>query len=391
PYAATILQTPAAFKPQLPEKVPMKELVLEVIPDLERPELFFYDKGLRCTFAYQAQKAPLVFLIPGAGGSNKAPRMMTLMKALHQAGFHVIVLPSPTHPNFIISASQRHIPGDLTEDAADLYHAMETAWREVKDEVEVSDFYLAGFSLGGTESAFVAKLDEERKTFNFKKVLMVNPAVSLHSSIGQIEGLLDKVPGGKGQIIRFFNNTMDKFSRFYQRGQFVAFNDEFLYRVYQERLLTPEEAAGLIGVVYRLGSANMIFTSDVMTKGGYVVPRNRELSDTDSLTDYFRVSVHLSFFQYIDEYFYPSYQRLHPTVSREQLRETEGFKSIEGYLKSSGKFGVMTNQNDFILTPGDLDYLRQLFGDRVKIYPSGGHGGNFEYRDNVAYAVGFFK
>ncbi|HJV65797.1 MAG TPA: alpha/beta hydrolase, partial [Geomonas sp.] len=47
PYAATILQTPAAFKPQLPEKVPMKELVLEVIPDLERPELFFYDKGLR--------------------------------------------------------------------------------------------------------------------------------------------------------------------------------------------------------------------------------------------------------------------------------------------------------------------------------------------------------
>ena len=85
------------------------------------------------------------------------------MKALYQAGFHVITLPSPTHPNFIISASQSSIPGDLTEDAADLYRAMETAWNEVKGDIEVSSFYLGGYSLGATQAAFVAKLDEERR------------------------------------------------------------------------------------------------------------------------------------------------------------------------------------------------------------------------------------
>jgi hypothetical protein len=51
----------------------------------------------------------------------------------------------------------------------------------------------------------------------------------------------------------------------------------------------------------------------------------------------------------------------------------------------------MTNDNDFILAPGELDYLRQLFGERTKVYPRGGHLGNLEYRDNMAYFVEFFK
>jgi hypothetical protein len=391
-YMATILQTPPALKPELPKEVPFKQLVLEVIPDLKIPEVFFYNEGLRYTFAYQDKKAPLVFVIAGTGADNTAPRLMTMMKALYQAGFHVIILPSPTHPNFIVSASHSHVPGDLTEDAADLYWAMETVLRKVKSDIEISDFYLTGFSLGATEAAFVAKLDDERKSINFRKVLMINPAVSLYNSIGQIEGLLDKIPGGKDHIVRFFNETMDKFTRYYHRGEFVELGGgEFLFKALQDEVLEKEERGGLIATVFRTELASLIFASDVMTNGGYVVPKNRVLSNTDSLKDYFWVSVHLSFFQYFDEYFYPYFQKKRPGLTKEALIEAESLKSIEGYLKSSDKFGVMTNENDFILKPGELDYLKQLFGDRAKIYPIGGHGGNFEYKDNLAYAVGFFK
>lgn len=391
PYAATIVGTPPSLKLQLPKKVPVKELVLDVIPDLKRPDVFFYDEGLRCAVACQKQKAPLVFLIAGTGSSHLAPKLMTLMKAFYQAGFHVVTLPSPTNTNFIISASHSHVPGDLTEDAADLYWAMENIWRKMKEDVEVSDFYLSGYSLGGTQAAFVAKLDEERKSFNFRKVLMINPAVNLYNSIGQIEGLLDKIPGGKANITDFFNNTLDKFTDFYKRGQFVALNDEFLFKVYQEQLISKEEAGGLIGVVFRVASAGMIFSSDVMTNGGYVVPKNRVLSSTDSLGDYFRVSIHLSFFDYFNEYFFPYLQKKRPGLTREALIEQQGLKNIEEYLKSSRKFGVITNENDFILAPGELAYLKQLFGDRAKIYPRGGHLGNFDYKDNLAYTVDFFK
>jgi hypothetical protein len=128
-----------------------------------------------------------------------------------------------------------------------------------------------------------------------------------------------------------------------------------------------------------------------MTNSGYVVPKNRVLSPTDSIADYFQVSTRLSFFDYFNEYYYPHFQKMRPGLTKQALAEAGSLRSIEGYLKSSAKFGVMTNENDFILTSEDLDYLRQLFGERAMIYPVGGHLGNLEYKDNLAYIVEFFK
>jgi hypothetical protein len=31
-----------------------------------------------------------------------------------------------------------------------------------------------------------------------------------------------------------------------------------------------------------------------------------------------------------------------------------------------------------------------MFGDRARIHPKGGHVGNLDYRDNVAYIIEFF-
>jgi hypothetical protein len=390
-YEATILGTPASLMPKFPAKMRTRQLVLEVIPDRQKPPIFFYDEGLRCTLAYQKQKAPLVFLIAGAGSSDQAPKLLTMMKALYQAGFHVITLPSPSHANFIISASQSGVPGDLTEDAADLYRAMESAWNKVKGDIEVSTFYLGGYSLGASQAAFVAKLDEERRVFNFGKVLMINPPVSLYSSVTRIEEMLKEIPGGSKKQGIFFNRMLSKFSQFYRFGNFVAINDDFLYAMYTEGLYSHEETGGLIALTYRINLAGMIFSSDVLTNSGYVVPKNRVLSSTDSLFDYFLVSTHLSFYDYFNEYFYPYFEKKRPGLTKQALIEAQSLKSIEGYLKSSTKFGMMTNENDFILTKAELDYLRQLFGERAKIYPRGGHLGNLEYKENLAYMVAFFK
>ena len=390
-HEATILGTPVSLMPVFPVKMRTRKLELDVIPDREKPPIFFYDKGLRCTFAYQEKKAPLIFLIAGAGASDRASKLMTMMKAFHQAGFHVITLPSPSNANFIISASQSKIPGDITEDAADLYRAMETAWKQVKGDVEVSSFHLCGYSLGASQAAFVAKLDEERRVFNFCKVLMINPPVSLYSSAARIEELLKQIPGGAKMQGIFFNNMLSKFSHFYRYGNFIAINDEFLYAMYSEKLFSHEETAGLIGLTYRINLAGMIFSSDVMTNSGYIVPQNRVLSPTDSIFDYFLVSTHLSIFDYFNEYLYPYFQKRRPGLTKQAYIESLSIRSIEGYLKSSAKFGMMTNENDFILTKEELGYLRQLFGERAKIYPRGGHLGNLEYKENLAYMVDFFK
>jgi pimeloyl-ACP methyl ester carboxylesterase len=389
-YEATILGTPAALMPKFPAKMRTRQLVLDVIPGREKPPIFFYDVGLRSTFAYQKGRAPLVFLIAGAGSTDQAPKLLTMMKAFYQAGYHVITLPSPSNANFVISASTSRIPGDLSDDSKDLYRAMESAWDKVKGDIEVSDFNVCGYSLGGTQAAFVAKLDEDRKVFNFRKVLLINPSVSLYSSITRIEQLLKNLPGGAKKEGAFFNRMLAKFGAYYRYGDFVAINDDFIYSIYQDKLFTPQETAGLVALAYRINLAGMIFSSDVMTGGGYVVSRNRELKVTDSLFDYFLVSCHLSFFDYFNEYFFPHFLKERPGLTKEALIASESLKSIDAYLRTSPKFGVMTNENDFILAPEELGYLKELFGTRAKIYPRGGHLGNLEFKDNLEYMVGFF-
>jgi len=224
-YEATIMGTPASLMPEFTGKMHIRQLVLDVIPNRQKPPIFFYDKGVRSLFAYQKQKAPLVFLIAGAGASDRSAKLVAMTKSFYQAGFHVITLPSPSTTNFIISASQNSIPGDLAEDATDLYRAMETAWGQVKGDIEVSSFHLCGYSLGGTQAAFVAKLDDERRVFNFRKVLMINPAVSLYSSATRIEELIKQIPGGHKKQGIFFNRMLSRFSEFYRYGNFVAIND----------------------------------------------------------------------------------------------------------------------------------------------------------------------
>lgn len=391
PYGATVLGTPAGFKTDLPEKITIRRLVLEPISHTSKPDIFYYDDGVRCTFVRQDGKAPLIFIIAGTGAGDQSEKQLILMKAFHQAGFHVVTLPSPSHPNFIISASRSHIPGDLAEDAADLYWVMKNVWDRIKDDIQVSGFYLSGYSLGGTQAAFVSRLDEERKLFNFRKVLLLNPAVSLYDSMSRIEALLDGIPGGSANMIRFTNRMLDRFTEFYLQGQYVAFNDNFLYDAYASHVFSGEEAEGIIGVSFRLSSAAMIFSSDIMTNGGYVVPKNRVLSFRDDLSDYFRVSVHLSFLDYFNEYFCPYFLKKRPGLTREALIASQSLRSIEPYLKASTKLGVVTNADDFILSQDDLGYLKRLFGERARIYPHGGHMGNLEYRDNLAYTINFFK
>ena len=390
-YEATILGTPSNLIPTFPAKIPTRQLLLDVVPGRKKPPVFFYDDGLSCTFAYQKKKAPLIFLIAGSGSNDRASKLLTMMKAFYQAGFHVITLPSPSHANFIVSASKSRVPGDLSEDAADLYRVMELAWKEVRGDIEVSSFDLCGYSLGGSEAAFVAKLDEERKLFNFRKVLMINPSLSLYGAATRIEDLLKKIPGGPEQEGAFFNSMLTKFSQYYHYGNFIDINEDFLYAIYQSRLFTPEETGGLIGLTFRLSLAGMIFASDVMTNSGYVVPKNRVLSATEPLSDYFLVSTHLSYFDYFNEYFYPHFLKERPGLTKEALAKSETLWSIDGYLRSSAKFGVMANENDFLMTPAELAYLKQLFGERAKVYPRGGHLGNLEYKENLAYMVAFFQ
>jgi hypothetical protein len=393
PYEATILPTPADLKAILPDKIDVQDLELTVFPERKIPDVFWYNERLYYSLAAQKHKAPVMFVIAGTGARYDSPKAQMMRNAFFGAGFHVICLSSPTHPNFITTASSMAAPGDIRSDSRDLYRVMTLIWEKAKTKIDASDFYLSGYSLGGSQAAFIAMLDETLKNFNFKKALMINPPISLYDSAVRIDQLLvDNIPGGISHFDDFYRSLMKNIENQYVYGDFVDLNHEFFYHAFDKILPSEPEQKAAIGFSFRISAANIIFVTDVMTNSGWIVPQNLELTKSSSTTDYSKIASRAGGFAfYAENLLLPVLQKDNPGLTLAQLIQQSSLTSIEDYLKNSDKVGLVTNEDDFILALGDIDHLKRIFQARARIYPRGGHCGNMDYKDNVAYMVEYFK
>jgi hypothetical protein len=180
-------------------------------------------------------------------------------------------------------------------------------------------------------------------------------------------------------------------SEVYSPSDQLVLNDDLVYQLYRRRPPPDSTLEALIGAAFRLSSVDLVFASDVLTDSGLVVAPGQELSVTDSLTPYFKAASQLSFEDYALHILYPYYARAAPDLSFEQLVEINSLRAIEGYLRTASNVALMHNTDDILLAEGDIDYLRDVFGERAQIYRRGGHSGNMAYVDNVARMLAFLS
>lgn len=391
PLEATVMELPPYYHAKIPKKVPTKTFKIKVFPEREIPDVFWYENGLTCSLAYQKEKAPLVFVIAGTGAKYNSLKVVNLQKALHQAGYHVLAISSPTHMQFIINASSTMTPGHLYEDAKDLYRVMELAMDRVKKKIEVSSYHLTGYSLGGIQSAFVAMLDDKEKVFNFERVLMINPPVNLYNSVTILDQLLlDNIPGGVDNLGSWMDEVMQKLADAQKEMGYFELSGDYIYKAYKRFPPREDFLASLVGVGFRMSSTDMIFTADVMKGGGYITPKNVGMSNSTSLTQYHMVGNRISFDDYFEEHFLPFFQKQDKSLTKQKMIDMLSLRHIESYLRSTPKIGLLHNEDDIILQPGEIEYLDDLFDKRSKIFPTGGHCGNMNHQDAVDFMVKFF-
>ncbi len=397
PLLATVLGTPPEQAAEVDFDVPRTDQEIVIFPQRKLPRIVARDT-YRYALTAQDEAAPLIFLIAGTGSSHRGDRMRLLDAAFYAAGFHVVSLSSPTFANFVNTASSSQVPGRNRDDAADLYRVMQKILQAHESELEVTGFHVAGYSLGGMNAAFLSLLDETRQVFAFERVLMINPPVSLYAAADILDGMLDdNIPGPAApDLSTFFERVMANLSDIYRRNEDLTFNDEFLYRVYRAGVaegttLPSEDLEALIGTAFRLASASMITTTDLHIQRGFILPKNHRFRIAESTTPYFKVAARTSFRDYFDGLYVPFFRERDPGTTRADLIEEGSLHSIASYLRDSKKIGVVHNADDIILGPGELDFFREVFGDRAKIYPHGGHCGNMAFPDNLTAMVGFFK
>lgn len=393
-FVATVVGTPASYRHAPMKKVRVKQYKLEVFEDQDVPDPFWTQKKLKFSLAYQKHSAPMIFVIAGTGASYQSSKMKFLQNVFYKEGYHVICISSPTHPNFIVSASTSKLPGNVAQDAEDLYRVMELCMEKVQNKVNVTGYYLTGYSLGGTQAAFVSKLDEEKKSFNFKKVLMLNPSVNLIHSVMTIDDMLaNNIPGGMDNYAAFFDEMMAKVSKEYGKRGYLHFNEDFLYNLYEENNEQANEGnvKALIGTSFRISSGAMIYVADAMSKGGLIIPSNHVLTRYESTSDYAKVCGRTTFMDYFNDLFFPHFKKLDSSLTQEEMIENASLTGIKEYLKNTEKIGVVTNADDFILRADEVEFLQQTLAGRSVVYPTGGHCGNIAHKAYVAHMINFLK
>jgi hypothetical protein len=391
PLAATVAATPPANQaPQIPPREFAQLIETRYVRPFPgraiAPVFWYFGSGMPYTVLKQNRpRAPLFFIIGGTGAGHDAAKSLGLANVLYQAGFHVVSLPSPTHSSFIVTASTESVPGQLSEDARDLYRAMALISVDLAGEIDVSGYYLGGYSLGGTHAAFVSELDSRERRFNFKKAVVINPAVSLYESVNRLDAMVsDNLSEDRAGFSNFIDRLFDQIVALYNSADQVDFADPaFVYRAYATLEPPERELELLIGLAFRLTSNDMAFTSDVMTNVAFIVPKNARLTATTSLTNVMLEGLRLNFVSYFDGVYVPFVQQREPGVTRAELIERASLRAIEPYLRQDQRVVLLGTQDDVILSRAEMLWLEDVFGERARLFPTGGHCGSMDQREFV--------
>ncbi|WP_278433167.1 MULTISPECIES: serine/threonine protein kinase [Stutzerimonas] len=395
PFEATIAGTPIELRAEVPtdDDIDQADYNLRLRPEREftLPDNFWPVKKLRYRLARQSGPAPLMFIISGTGARYSAGKTEALKRLFYGAGYHVVQLSSPTSYDFMSAASRYATPGISSDDAKDLYRVMQ-AVRAQHHKLPVTEYHLTGYSLGALNAAFVSQLDETRRSFNFKRVLLLNPPVNLYTSVSNLDKLVQTRVEGISDHTNFYEVILEKLTRYYRQKGYIDLDEAVLYDFQQSNLkLSDEQMAMLIGSVFRFSAADITFTSDLINRRGLITPPEYPINEGTRLEPFFKRALLCSFDCYITEQVIPMWRAQYDGGSLTQLIQQVSLYALEDYLRQSPKIAVMHNADDLILGEGDLGFLRRTFGDRLTLYPRGGHCGNLNYRVNTQHMLEFFR
>jgi len=392
PYSATIIGSATMMTPGVSENIPLKVYEIQIKDKKDIPDVFWYASKFKFSFSKQKnKKAPLIFVLAGTGSDYNTTRVKFMQRIFHDAGYHTIAISSQMSQQFMISASSNSVPGLLLEDNKDIYKAMKLAYNKIKDQVEVTDFYIMGYSLGGSNAAVLSYIDEKEKVFNFKRVFMVNPPVNLYNSAVKLDKYLDDYTGGKTEgIEKLLNTTLAKVKGGLT-SEYANIGADTIYNIVKGDILSDAEKRAYIGLAFRLTSTDLNFISDFMTRS-YVYTKNPEkVNKYTNMKEYLKAVNFATFEDYVNKIGFPYYKKHNKDYSIEALKREASLKVIEDYLRTSPKIAAVTNADELILNEKDFAFLKDVFKDRLVIYPKGGHCGNMFYKENVDVMLKFLN
>ena len=382
---ATVFGAPPQNLAPMPSRVPLVEINIALPWARPVPEVFWFDRKLRAWFSAQDRPAPLAIVISGTGSDGNTAKLSTLRGALFGAGFHVLTLPSPTFPGFIVSASSTGVAGDLMQDGRDLYAAMQQIIARLPRKVRVTEIDVLGYSLGGANAAIVKSIDATQGKLKIHRAVMIDPPVSLFASIGRLDKLFAlSVGSGDDAIERLYRRLYAQLANSYRASDRVPIDEDFILGAAAAVLKTDAEFSAAIALSFRIDLVNVFFAGDLYAGTGVVVDPQHPPKVGDSLEETQRILRNKPFAEYFTKVFAPYYLQQRPDATAASLIADNRLDIIGDTLRNDPDYYAQTNSDDVILNTQELAWLKDTLGSRIAVYDHGGHLGNIGERQQVS-------
>jgi hypothetical protein len=382
---ATVFGTPPQNMAPMPSKVPLAEINIALPWARPVPDVFWFDRKLRVWFSAQDKPAPLAIVISGTGSDGNTAKLSTLRGALYGAGYHVLTMPSPTFPGFIVSTSSTGVAGDLMQDGHDLYSAMQQIVARLPRKVQITEIDVLGYSLGGANAAVVKSIDATEGKLKIHRAVMIDPPVSLFSSIGRLDKLFAVSIGtGDDAIDNLYRRLYAELANLYRVSDKVELDEDFILGAAASVLKTDAEFSAAIALSFRIDLVNVFFAGDLYAGTGVVVDPKHPPKVGDSLEETQRLLRNKPFSEYFMKVFAPYYLQHRPNSTAASLIAANRLDIIGSALRNDPDYYAQANSDDLILDRQELAWLRNTLGAKIAVYDHGGHLGNIGERQQVS-------
>jgi hypothetical protein len=382
---ATVFGTPPQNMAPMPSRVPLLEINIAMPWARPVPDVFWFDRNLRVWFSAQHGPAPLAIVISGTGSDGNTSKLSILRGALYGAGYHVLTVPSPTFPGFIVSASSTGVAGDLMQDSRDLYAALQQIIAHLPRRVRITDIDVLGYSLGGANAAVVKSIDARESKLKIHRAVMIDPPVSLFASVGRLDKLFAvSIGSGDDAIEMLYRKLYAQLANLYRASDRVQIDESFLLGAAASALRTDQEFSAAIALAFRLDLVDLFFAGDLYARTGVVVDPNHPPKVGDSLEETQRILRNKPFSEYFARVFAPYYLKQRPGSTSASLIADSRLDIIGDSLRGNPDYYAQANSDDLILDKRELTWLRDTLGSRIAVYDHGGHLGNIGERQQVS-------
>lgn len=321
----------------------------------------------------QPGPSPLVYIVPGIGGHRLGNSTLGLAEIAYQHGNSVVTISNPTNWEFIEHAASVDVPGYVPRDARDLHAALTAIDRELeaRSPGRFTSRRLAGISMGAFQTLFIAAAEKEASASDllvFDVYLAMDAPVNLEHAMKQVDAFYNAplvFPVEERQ--RSIEEILGK----------VLYLSEGDLQPGAELPFTQLESQFLIGLSFRMDLQYVILQTEELHDIGVLKTKHRWLQRAPA----FREASEYSFMEYIYAYVLPCLSRVEPGITLDEAGARKLFdrcdlQSIADGLRANDKIRLFSNENDFVLRPEDVGWLKELLGERAHFFPAGGHLGN---------------